>query len=257
MFSKELEELIEAAVADGVITEKTRAVLHKRAQAEGVDPDELDVVIDGRLSKMKKEATLHAATQTASANNSKYGVVRKCPNCGAPIAAGSVKCTECGFEFVGIEANNSVSKLSKMLQEIESSSESRNGWSEYRNLMFGTGKRVNQIRSTITNFPVPTTKEDLLEFILFLQPKSIPPKFGTTSDPAQQQLYSVYKSKYDECIGKAQLLFANDPMFQPLFEQYAANKKKWWRNLSLATKTLIITLLLLIALVTTVIALTS
>ncbi|MBP3285367.1 MAG: hypothetical protein J6M15_00285 [Prevotella sp.] len=55
MFSKELEEVIEAALADGVLTDKERAVLHKRAAAEGVDPDELDVVIDGRLAKAKKQ----------------------------------------------------------------------------------------------------------------------------------------------------------------------------------------------------------
>lgn len=54
MFSKELEEIIEAALADGVLTDKERAVLHKRALAEGVDPDELDIVIDGRLAKIKK-----------------------------------------------------------------------------------------------------------------------------------------------------------------------------------------------------------
>lgn len=55
MFSKELEEVIEAALADGVLTDKERAVLHKRAAAEGVDLDELDVVIDGRLAKAKKQ----------------------------------------------------------------------------------------------------------------------------------------------------------------------------------------------------------
>lgn len=55
MFSKELEEVIEAALADGVLTDKERAVLHKRAAAEDVDPDELDVVIDGRLAKAKKQ----------------------------------------------------------------------------------------------------------------------------------------------------------------------------------------------------------
>ena len=49
MYSKELEEIIEADLADGEITEKERAVLHKRAIAEGVDPDELDVVIEGRV----------------------------------------------------------------------------------------------------------------------------------------------------------------------------------------------------------------
>ena len=54
MLSKELEEIVEAALADGVLTDKERAVLHKRAQAEGVDPDELDIVLDGRLAKMKR-----------------------------------------------------------------------------------------------------------------------------------------------------------------------------------------------------------
>ena len=44
MLSKELEEIVEAALADGVLTDKERAVLHKRAQAEGIDPDELDIV---------------------------------------------------------------------------------------------------------------------------------------------------------------------------------------------------------------------
>ena len=39
MFSKELEEFIDAALADGTLTEKERAVLYKRSQAEGVDPN--------------------------------------------------------------------------------------------------------------------------------------------------------------------------------------------------------------------------
>ena len=53
MYSKELEELIEGALADGVITDKERAVLHKKAESEGVDPDEPDMVLDGRLAKKK------------------------------------------------------------------------------------------------------------------------------------------------------------------------------------------------------------
>ena len=67
MFSKELEEVIEAALADGALTDKERAVLHKRAQAEGVDPDELDVVIDGRLAKMKRHLCNHNGRFTISA----------------------------------------------------------------------------------------------------------------------------------------------------------------------------------------------
>ena len=54
MYSKELEELIESVLADGVVTDQERTVLRKRAQACGEDPDEVMIVVDGRLAKMKK-----------------------------------------------------------------------------------------------------------------------------------------------------------------------------------------------------------
>ena len=75
MFSKELEEVIEAALADGVLTDKERAVLHKRAQAEGVDLDELDIVIDGRLAKMKRQEDWLRPAPPKEATNQKYGNV--------------------------------------------------------------------------------------------------------------------------------------------------------------------------------------
>lgn len=53
MFSDELEMLIDAAIADGEISEKERAILHKRAKAEGVDTDELDMIVDARIAKAK------------------------------------------------------------------------------------------------------------------------------------------------------------------------------------------------------------
>lgn len=52
-FSKEFENIINAAISDGELTEKERDVLHKRAQIEGFDPDEFDVIIDERLEKRK------------------------------------------------------------------------------------------------------------------------------------------------------------------------------------------------------------
>ena len=53
--SKELEVLIEASLADGVLTAKEREVLHKKALQEGMDPDELDVIVEGRLQQMQNE----------------------------------------------------------------------------------------------------------------------------------------------------------------------------------------------------------
>lgn len=51
MYSEQLEQLIKSVIADGVITEKERAVLHKKAAAEGVDEDEIDVYVDGLVSR--------------------------------------------------------------------------------------------------------------------------------------------------------------------------------------------------------------
>lgn len=52
MYSEQLEQLIKSVIADGVITEKERAVLHKKAAAEGVDEDEIDVYVDGLVAKI-------------------------------------------------------------------------------------------------------------------------------------------------------------------------------------------------------------
>lgn len=82
MYSEELEELIGAVLADGEITDKEREVLHKKAAEEGVDPDELDVVIDGRLAKMRP--TPPPVPQPQPVQSTKMGNVMKCPSCGAP-----------------------------------------------------------------------------------------------------------------------------------------------------------------------------
>jgi hypothetical protein len=54
MYSEKLEQLIEYALADGVLTEKKRQALMKAANAEGIDPDEFEMVLEARLYKKQK-----------------------------------------------------------------------------------------------------------------------------------------------------------------------------------------------------------
>ena len=57
MYSQQLEALIQSIIADGKITKRERRVLHKRAEAEGIDFGEIDVYVDGLIDKMApKEA---------------------------------------------------------------------------------------------------------------------------------------------------------------------------------------------------------
>ena len=53
MFSKELEMLINAALKDGVITDKERDILYKRAEREGFDKDEFDLILDSRMFEIQ------------------------------------------------------------------------------------------------------------------------------------------------------------------------------------------------------------
>ncbi|MDR1554004.1 MAG: hypothetical protein LBS69_11180 [Prevotellaceae bacterium] len=55
MYSEKLENLINAALADGVLTEKEKQVLLKNAEAEGIDLDEFEMILESRLYEKQKE----------------------------------------------------------------------------------------------------------------------------------------------------------------------------------------------------------
>ena len=178
MYSKELEELIDSVLADGVVTDQERTVLRKRALACGEDPDEVMIVVDGRLAKMKKAASpVTPATE-------KRGNIVKCPNCGAPIEAGAVKCKECGYVFTNVKANSSAEKLANKLEVLVHAS--------YED----ESDRGEAMANIIRNFPVPTAKEDLLEFIAALSPKTK----VTTSNENESAYYlpPAYDAKLKE-----------------------------------------------------------
>jgi len=208
MFSEELESVIEAALADGTLTAKEREVLHKRAAAEGVDPDELDVVIEGRLAKMKREEDWLRPAPPSD----KFGDVKKCPRCGEPVEPMAVKCSACGYEFRNVEALKSSQRLAEKLEAINEAYRGKEG------SQFDVNRDREQV-TAIKNFPIPTTKEDLLDFAISMQSKW---NSSTLSDRLAG-LESAYKAKYDECVNKAQVLFPNDPMFQGVFEQHQAD----------------------------------
>lgn len=115
MLTPELEQLINYALEDGVLTDKERSVLMRKAQAAGADLDEFEMILDAKLHEVQKTA---AAVAPKSKSN-KHGEVRKCPACGAMVSAFSTRCSECGFEFNNVEANKSANTLFEKLQALE------------------------------------------------------------------------------------------------------------------------------------------
>ena len=192
MYSKELEELIDSVLADGVITDQERAVLRKRALACGEDPDEVMIVVDGRLAKMKKGAS------PAIPATEKRGNIVKCPNCGAPIEAGAVKCKECGYVFTNVKANNTAKEFAIMLEQ------------RIQKVRYdGDKTNINKVNEFIKNYPLPTGKEDLLEFIASLDARR----------RSKSNYQEAYNAKYQECVTKAKTLFAGDSDVTSLLAQ--------------------------------------
>lgn len=192
MYSKELEELIDSVLADGVVTDQERAVLRKRALACGEDPDEVMIVVDGRLAKMKKAAS------PATPATEKRGNIVKCPHCGAPIEAGAVKCKECGYVFTNVKANNTAKefaiRLEQRIQKVRYDGDKTN---------------INKVNEFIKNYPLPTGKEDLLEFIASLDARR----------RSKSNYQEAYNAKYQECVTKAKTLFAGDSDVTSLLAQ--------------------------------------
>ena len=115
MLTSELEQLINYALEDGVLTDKERSVLMRKAQAAGADLDEFEMILEAKLHEVQKTA----AAVAPKSNSNKHGEIRKCPACGAMVSAFSTRCSECGFEFNNVEANKSANTLFEKLQALE------------------------------------------------------------------------------------------------------------------------------------------
>ncbi len=189
MYNERIECLINAALADGKLTEKEKQILFKNAQEQGIDLDEFEMVLEARLTELEK------VKKEAAPKSNKYGDVRKCPACGSMVPAFKGVCQECGFEFTNVDANLSSKQLADKLLKEDS---------------------VEKKIEIIETFPIPTSKADLLEFLTSLKPRLM---------GEQNQYTNAYSKKYLECIEKAKTAFEGDKQLQRFIDDYPEIEK--------------------------------
>lgn len=247
MYNEQIEKLIELALADGELTEKEKQVLFKRAEAEGIDLDEFEMVLEARIFEKTKDKT---EKPTATPKSNKFGDVRKCPACGAIVQAFSTQCSDCGYEITNIEANNSVKILSDKLENIliECNNKSFEDKSLFGKLT-NTADEIEQRKSTeikqrqrdiIKNFPIPNTRGDILEFLHYVTPKI---KTGFSAD----KNVMAWRNKYTEVLSRAESAFANDTKMMAEIEKYKQQYKSsrfalpisWYMGLSKKGKVIV------------------
>lgn len=115
--------------------------------------------------------------------NPKEGRLHKCPNCGELISFDDVKCPSCGYEIRDREVNASVQSLFDKVLATED-----------------LDKKIELIKT----FPIPNTREDILEFML-LAKSNFDAKYYATNKNIDS-VSSAWLSKIDQCYAKARIL---------------------------------------------------
>ena len=159
MFSERLENLIKASLQDGILTDQEKQAILKRAEAEGEDPNEVDIYIQSLIQKSQQSRRQKEDEKDEQiAKEKKKAMGRVCPQCGRQIPALTLKC-ECGFEFptASSKQKSAVQDLVDKIDKINS------GRAE---------DKQQRILNAISLFPVPNTKEDILDFLALSAPNS-------------------------------------------------------------------------------------
>lgn len=164
----DLEEMIDLVLADGKITEKEREVIFRKAAKLGVEKDEVEVFLEGKLFQLQQQEK-EGEKQTNFA----------CLNCGSSIPRSSIKCAFCGFEIskTSVTGKNFIEKLNQQFDEVD-----KRQWQSEAQVVSGLDKwlgggaikahqvtitAAQQKASIISMFNMPNDKEHLVEFFLF------------------------------------------------------------------------------------------
>jgi hypothetical protein len=220
MYSEKMEQLIKAALVDGVLTEKEKQILFKRAQEQGIDLDEFEMVLDARLVELQKAEKEKA--EKSAPKSTKFGDVRKCPVCGALVPALAVSCAECGYEFSNVETTFSSALLYDKLFAAEQATyklPAEGFFEDMRATAASRQKKIDKLKlkakiQIIESFPVPMTKADLFDFMNYIKPHI---KWG--------KLAKAYRKKISECLLKAKTLHSKDSNFEKLIAEIERDLK--------------------------------
>lgn len=224
MYNEQLEKLIEMALMDGELTDKEKQILFKKAESLSVDLDEFEMVLDARL--YEKQKTQKPQASVIEPNNTKHGDYTKCPSCNAPIESFNTKCLDCGHEFRNIKSSSSIRELFEEMNKIQAkkAEESTSIKSMFVDTLSGD-KTTARKRELLKNFPIPNTKEDILEFLALAIPNCKKPSFwkrnASWESLERYEMAPVWQSKCEQIIIKARFSMKEDKNTMEEIEHYA------------------------------------
>lgn len=127
------------------------------------------------------------------------GEIHKCPNCGEVLKAFEINCPACGYELRGGKVSNTVKEFATQLATVES---------DVQKVVF------------IQSFPIPNTKEDILEFMI-LASTCFDAAESTAGRGSKKDVSDAWLAKVEQSYQKAKLLFGSDSDFTKIQNVYS------------------------------------
>ena len=106
LIPEELDQLIQEYLTDGVLTDKERAVILRKAEKMGLDRDEIDLYLDAQVQKIN-QATDAAVRKVKG---------KTCPYCGGSVPQLAEKCPYCD-EYITPQASEELQEIFDNLEE--------------------------------------------------------------------------------------------------------------------------------------------
>lgn len=154
----------------------------------------------------------------------------KCPECGETMPPFATRCSSCGSVLQG---KNSVVELSILLDEIERTRPKQDRIRKIRRLRRNNEPEpvtpTDQRKATlIQSFPIPNTKEDLIEFTVLAASNIDPRDFAEThhSSSSNKAISSAWYAKMQQAEAKALVVLKDDSELKTVLQKCEKIEKR-------------------------------
>jgi hypothetical protein len=224
MYDASLEKLIDIALADGVLTEKERKVLFKKAESLGIDLDEFEMVLEARMGVEQNEKEIVVA-ESLTSYTSINKLLKMLDDAEKEIRNRKIKRkTKTSFSledsiggaFDGLLSNGVSGAVRGAVNGGLSIDD------EVPDIEPEITERKKQI---ILNFPIPNTKDEIVEFLTYVIPLAKKKgNFFTENEHIEHNRFvPIWKTKCEQIITKVRLSMRNDRQLMNVVIQCAVD----------------------------------
>ena len=250
MYNEKLEALITAALADGVLTDKEKNLLFKKAEAMGIDRDEFELVLNGRLAKRKKEMEAKSTKKKGVIPQELDDLIKEYLSDGIispkerQVLLNKAQALGLNLDEVDLYID---AQQQKADQAVAAAMNKRRG----KTCPY-CGSSIPELTDKCPNCGgniTPEASKELEEIIEYLENALVSFKSGEDVDKS--------KAEIERYVRKARMYYGNNPKIQRLVDEVeeeseaaeaAAKKKSLWVNIKNVTSVVVPVVLLLLLL---------